>query len=83
MRLDCMSCLRRLMMESILYHQAPWLGAMVKKHVLPVCGAAMAALGNLMYHQMHPKVRHAPCNAAALKSWSTGSICLWPTPDIQ
>lgn len=49
--------LRRLMTESILFHQNPWLGKIAKKHVLPAYGAAIAALGNRMYHYKHPKVR--------------------------
>ena len=52
-----MCCPPRLMTESIWDHQAPWLGAFVKKHVLPAAGAAFAALGNRMYHYKHPKVR--------------------------
>lgn len=67
MRVYNMSCcLIRLMTESILYHQMPWLGAIVKKHVLPATGAAMAALGKWMYHYMHPQVCRVPCQAPAL-----------------
>ena len=81
MREDGPACAgwRRLMTESFLYHQAPWLGAIVKKHVLPFSGAAMAALGNMMYHYMHPKVcGRAPLMQLDQQPCTTGGAVVHP-----
>ena len=46
--------------ETLLYCLAPWLGRVCDKYVFPVHGAAVAALGNAIFHRFQNKVAIVP-----------------------
>ena len=45
-----------LLMETLLYHAFPFLGALAKRYVLPANGAALAYLGSQLHQHIDHKV---------------------------
>ena len=42
--------------ETLVYNIVPWLGRICDKYIFPVHGAAIAGLGNAIYHHFQSKV---------------------------